>query len=316
MIKVQNLVKFYDRFQALKGVSFSVEKGSIMGFLGPNGAGKTTCMKILTGYMPPSAGSATVEGMDVEADSLKVRTLMGYLPESTPLYPDMIVYDFLGYVAQMRDIPQELRHKKILNVVKTCHLRQFVSKDIGQLSKGQRQRVGLAQAMIHDPQYLVLDEPTSGLDPNQIIEIRELIKELGQKRTIILSTHNLPEVQASCDRVLIIHEGNLVAIGSTEELTGGSQKIPRVQIKLASGNGAVSKQDLRNRLNGHGAVTKVVDEADEADDVFSFQVEGRQGEGDLRHALFRFAVDNNLVLLEMKKKETNLEGVFQQLTRK
>jgi len=313
MINADKLVKFYDTFQALKGVSFEVKPGEILGFLGPNGAGKTTCMKILTGYMPPTSGSATINGLSLDDDSLQIRQIMGYLPESTPLYGDMMVYDYLGYVANMRDVPAEKVHKKIITVAKTCDLKAFIKKDISQLSKGQRQRVGLAQAMIHDPQYMILDEPTSGLDPNQIVEIRELIKTLGKERTIILSTHNLPEVQATCNRVLIINEGEIVAHGGRDELLA-EQGVPRISVKIGSANGALEKKQVRETLKSYAGFSRVVDASDEGAQIFAFEVEGQKDGGDLRRTMFEFAVEQKWVLLEMRKHELNLENIFRKLT--
>ncbi|MCA9521979.1 MAG: ATP-binding cassette domain-containing protein [Myxococcales bacterium] len=315
MIKVDNLVKYYDTFQALKNVSFTVNKGEILGFLGPNGAGKTTCMKILTGYMPPTSGSASINGMDIRDDSLTVRQILGYLPESTPLYTDMMVGEFLAYVAAIREIPDGDVKARITEVAKTCDLKAFINKSIGQLSKGQRQRVGLAQAMIHRPQYLVLDEPTSGLDPNQIIEIRELIRELGKDRTIILSTHNLPEVRATCNKMLIIHEGKIVLHGSPEELEEQHRQAPRVIVKIASGNGELKKTDVRKKLDQSTAFTRVVEKDDEGNGVFSFEIEGQKGEGDLRRVMFQYVVAQNWVLLEMRQQEMNIENIFRQLTK-
>ncbi|MCC6396317.1 MAG: ATP-binding cassette domain-containing protein, partial [Bacteroidetes bacterium] len=217
-ISVRNLTKVYGEQKAVDDISFDVNTGEILGFLGPNGAGKTTTMKILTCYMPPTMGSVQVDGLSIDEHSLEVRKKIGYLPEMNPLYHDMNVLDYLEYSAQLHGLRKGAVHHRIKEMVRVCGLESVRHKDIGEMSKGFRQRVGLAQAMIHDPEVLILDEPTSGLDPNQIVEIRNLIKELGQAKTLILSTHILSEVQATCDRVLIINEGKIVADGSPEKL--------------------------------------------------------------------------------------------------
>src|SRR5512140_2504419 len=211
MIEVERLTRTFGTTVAVRDISFSVARGEVLGFLGPNGAGKTTTMRILTGYLPPDSGTVTIAGFNVDTDSIEVRRRMGYLPESATLYEDMGVIDYLEYVAEMRGFKGAERTRRVSRMIDVCGLGSMVAKSIGQLSRGFRQRVGLAQAMIHDPDLLVLDEPTSGLDPNQIVEIRDLIRTLGREKTIILSTHILPEVQATCSRVMIISDGSLVA---------------------------------------------------------------------------------------------------------
>src|SRR5258708_16214952 len=225
MISIEGLTKDYGTTHALQGLNFQVPRGQIVGFLGPNGAGKSTTMKILAGYATPTAGTARIAGMDVTVDSIATRRLLGYLPENNPLYEEMIVVDFLDFVAQVRGIPAAERRARMKNTAERCGLVSVIGKKIGELSKGFRQRVGLAQAILHNPDLLILDEPTSGLDPNQIVEIRSLIKELGKEKTVILSTHILSEVQSTCSRVLIINDGRLVADDSPERLPtseGGS----------------------------------------------------------------------------------------------
>src|SRR6516162_2216540 len=221
MISIEGLSKSYGATQALRGVSFEVPRGQVVGFLGPNGAGKTTTMRILAGYASPTSGSAKVGGIDVVLDPIASRRMIGYLPENNPLYEEMMVLDFLHFVARVRGVAAGEERERIKNAVERCGLKSVISRDIGQLSKGFRQRVGLAQAILHDPDLLILDEPTSGLDPNQIAEIRHLIKELGREKTVILSTHILSEVQSTCGRVLIINEGKLVADDSPERLALG-----------------------------------------------------------------------------------------------
>lgn len=223
-IIVENLGKSYGDFRALDGVSFKIKPGEIVGFLGPNGAGKTTTMKILTCFMAPSEGKASVGGYDVYADSIEVRKRIGYLPESVPLYDEMMVYDYLNFIAEIRGIPTKKRHDAIAKVVELTGLKHMISRDIGELSKGYRQRVGLAQAIIHEPEVVILDEPTSGLDPNQIVEIRDLIKEIGKEKTVVFSTHILQEVAAVCDRIILIVEGKIIADDSVEGLENRIKK--------------------------------------------------------------------------------------------
>ena len=218
MIQVENLTKDYGPFRAVDSVSFNVRKGEVLGFLGPNGAGKSTTMKILTCFLAPTGGTARVAGLDVYEHSLEVRKRIGYLPEDTPIYRDMTVLEFLEFVAEMRGMSRDKRQAGIREVGGRCGLGDVAGKLIGELSKGYRQRVGLAQAMVHDPDIVILDEPTSGLDPNQIVEIRDLIREVGREKTVILSTHILPEVQATCSRMIIINKGKVVADGTPDEL--------------------------------------------------------------------------------------------------
>ncbi len=217
-IVVENLGKNYGDFQALDGISFKIRPGEIVGFLGPNGAGKSTTMKILTCFMAPSKGRASVCGFDVYKASKEVRKRIGYLPESVPLYDDMMVFDYLKFIAEVRAIPSNKRQEAIKKVVSLTGLTNMITRDIGELSKGYRQRVGLAQAIIHEPDVIILDEPTSGLDPNQILEIRDLIKEIGKEKTVIFSTHILQEVAAICDRIIVLNEGRIVADDSVEGL--------------------------------------------------------------------------------------------------
>ena len=217
-IEVRDLTKFYGDFQALRGISFDVHRGEIVGFLGPNGAGKSTTMKILTCYMAATTGSAKVMNIDVAADSIGVRARIGYLPESVPLYDQMVVFDYLTHLAELRGVESEKRDAAVAHAVEVCGLVPVVAKKIDELSKGYRQRVGLAQALVHSPDVLILDEPTSGLDPNQIVEIRELIRSIGREKTVLLSTHILQEIEALCDRVILINGGTVVADGTFDAL--------------------------------------------------------------------------------------------------
>ncbi|MFH1761248.1 MAG: ABC transporter ATP-binding protein [bacterium] len=222
MIKVTNLTKRYGDFLALDGISFHISRGEIVGLLGPNGAGKTTTMNIITGYIPPTSGQAYIAGIDVSEDPVGVRRKIGYLPESTPLYNEMSIISYLRFVAEVRKINKSEINGKISEIIHTFGLENMLGKTIGQLSKGFRQRVGLAQAWIHEPDILILDEHTSGLDPKQQVEIRDLIRKIGEKRTVILSTHNLHEVQTTCDKLIIINQGRLIAQGKVEEIIAKS----------------------------------------------------------------------------------------------
>ncbi len=218
MIEVENISKSYGDTLAVDNISFSVEKGEVLGFLGPNGAGKTTVMKILTCFFPPDSGKASLFGYDISENPGEIKKLIGYLPENNPLYDDMGVYDYLNFIADIRGIEKAKKQKRIAEMVDICGLNREIFKDIHELSKGNKQRVGLAQALMHSPEILLLDEPTSGLDPNQIVEIRNLIKEIGKQKTVVLCTHILPEVEAACNRTIIINEGRVVAQGTPEEI--------------------------------------------------------------------------------------------------
>lgn len=313
MIKVANLQKSYGDHQALRGISFEVPRGQIVGFLGPNGAGKTTTMKILTCFMSPTAGSVTVDGYDVYDDPVEVRKKIGYLPESTPLYADMVVYDYLQYVAEMREIPKSRRHDRIATIARQCGATQFIGQEIGTLSKGQKQRVGLAQAMIHEPQILILDEPTSGLDPNQIVEIRTLIKEVGKNHTIILSTHNLPEVLQTCDRLLIIHQGNIVADGTPAELEASAARESRVLLQVVQPhNGVLDHDAARHRLSRIKHVHSV-SVAPSAGKTVRFEIQADTG-ADVRPDVFKLAVEEGWTVVELRRDSLDLEGIFRKLT--
>jgi ABC-2 type transport system ATP-binding protein len=271
MISVSNLTKSYGETVAVDGVSFSVQRGEVLGFLGPNGAGKTTTMRVLTTFIPPDAGTATLAGFDVQRSPREVCRRVGYLPENAPLYEDMGAVDYLFYVAGMRGIPSSQAWNRVKRVVDVCGLGPALTKKIGQLSKGFRQRVGLAQAMIHEPDILILDEPTSGLDPNQIIEIRQLIKEIGKEKTVILSTHILPEVSATCGRVIIIANGRLVGSGTPEELVFQAAGKAGVTVVLR-GDGS----DIAGGLEKLDAVLSVAFKGAEGDSL-RYRIEARDG---------------------------------------
>ncbi len=309
MIKIENLTKKYETAIAVDNISFEVQSGEILGFLGPNGAGKTTTMKMITCFMPPTSGTINVAGYDVFDQSFEVRQRIGYLPESAPLYLDMNVLEYLKFVAELRGLKGQKLAERTKEMIEITALKDVLHKDIGELSKGFRQRVGLAQAMIHDPEILILDEPTSGLDPNQIVEIRDVIKRIGRQKTIILSTHILPEVQATCSRVLIINRGKIVADGTPDELQrrfqGGGVRL-RVEFKAADHDAVKPRlQELQN-------VQSVVSTNGAKDAAFI--IEASEG-SDLREDVFRLAVKENWVLLEMHREHVSLENVFRDLTK-
>ena len=309
MIKVENLTKEYGSARAVDDVSFNVHKGEVLGFLGPNGAGKSTTMKMLTCFLAPTAGSAQVAGFDVFDQSLEVRQHVGYLPEDTPLYKDMSVLEHLEFAAHMHGMSGERVHSRIKEIGGRCGLSNVAGKLVGELSKGFRQRVGLAQAMLHDPDILILDEPTSGLDPNQIAEIRDLIKEVGKEKTVILSTHILPEVQATCSRMLIISSGKLVADGTPDELRA-REKATRYSLVIeANGANADAVKAKVAGLSGVALCQKVTGE----DGAYSFAIDG-DAKSDLRKLLYHAAVDNKWTLLELIRQAASLEDVFRNLT--
>lgn len=311
MIEARDLSKSYGQVHALKDVSFEVSRGEVLGFLGPNGAGKTTTMKILTCFIAPSGGTASINGADVFEDPMGVRRSIGYLPESTPLYTEMLVVEYLEFVAKMRGYTGTEARKRIKKAVEQTSLGDVIAKEIRQLSKGFRQRVGLAQALVHEPPVLILDEPMSGLDPNQAAEIRELIKEIGRERTVILSTHDLGEVQVTCDRVLIISKGKLVADDSPEELRERSGKASyRVTVADDAKGDEKRIRDLLAKVKG---VDRVRPRSADAKGELIFAV-SPSGSEDLRRELFRAAVDGGFVLLGLEKKAEGLDAVFRDLT--
>ena len=299
MIKVSNVTKIYDKQRALDNVSFEVSKGDITGFLGPNGAGKSTMMKIITCYIPATQGIINVEGFDTLEQSIEVRKQVGYLPEHNPLYLDMYVKEYLSFVAGLH-LPDSQIKNRVDEMIELTGLTVEMKKKIGALSKGYRQRVGLAQAMIHNPKVLILDEPTSGLDPNQLIEIRALIKNLGKEKTVILSTHIMQEVSAICNRVIIINKGKIVADDASEIL---QQKAGAENSILAEFGKETGINDLK-KIEG---VTKVTSLGQN-----KFRIHAM---GDVRNAVFQFAVTTNNSVLSLQKEERNLEEVFHELTK-
>ncbi|MGE4289600.1 MAG: gliding motility-associated ABC transporter ATP-binding subunit GldA [Salinivirgaceae bacterium] len=300
-IEVSNITKLYGEQRALNQVSFKINTGEIVGFLGPNGAGKSTMMKIITGVIPASEGEVTVAGLNVMNQSMDVKRIIGYLPENNPLYLEMYVKEYLEYVGQTYKI-KNLKYK-VQEMVEKTGLTREQHKKIGALSKGYRQRVGLAQALIHDPKVLILDEPTSGLDPNQIIEIRNLISEIGKEKTIMLSTHIMQEVEAICDRILILKQGTLVADNSTRGIQENWEA--EKQVVLIEFAEKINKEEL---LAISGVLTVV-------NASTRYWMVEAASEKDIRHDLFQFAVKQNIPILSMQRKEKSLEEVFQELTK-
>lgn len=310
MIDARDLTKHYGTVAALRNASFQVNRGEVVGFLGPNGAGKTTTMKILTCFIAPSAGTAEVGGVDIFDDPLAVRELIGYLPESTPLYTEMLVFEYLQFAGKMRGLRGAGLEARLRQVVEETSLGEVLGKSIGELSKGFRQRVGLAQALIHEPPVLILDEPMSGLDPNQASEIRELIRDIGRERTVILSTHNLAEVRLTCGRVLIISQGQLVADDTPDELAARAGK-PRF-IATVKQNGH-SSSEIREVFSFIGDAQSVKEQSGGAPGELRVEVVPK-GNQDLRAEIFRAAVSAELVLLGLEQRGENLEDIFRQLT--
>lgn len=302
-ITVTKLTKLYGQQKAVDDISFQVKTGEILGFLGPNGAGKTTTMRAITSCIFPTEGKISIGNLDVHEDTEEIKKLIGYLPENNPLYQDMYVLDYLKFVAEMRNIPEKEIDNRILEMIHVCGLQTEKHKKISELSKGYKQRVGLAQALIHNPPVLILDEPTSGLDPNQIIEIRELIKRIGKAKTVILSSHILAEVEATCDRIMIINNGRLVADGTPEQLRKRSGGVEVLKIKIEDGN----KERIYEALKNLAGVTHV----DPVNEEFLLHVE--EGKS-LPRSIFKLCVDNSWVLTEISPVHTKLEDVFRELT--
>ena len=311
MINIKNLTKKYGGFTAVDDLSFNINKGEIVGLLGPNGAGKTTTMKIITCFMPATEGQVKIAGLDVNKDTLKIRKLIGYLPENAPLYPELNVLEYLKYIAEIRGIPLSQRKDAIEKVIDQCGLKSKIRNEISELSKGYKQRVGLAQALIHDPEILVLDEPTNGLDPNQIIEIRELIKKKKKKKTIILSSHILSEVEATSDRVLIINNGKIVASGTPEELRDQSTGKAVIHVQVEG----TPKTEVIAKLEKLKGVKKITGKQGERRGVQALTVEA-EADTDLRKPLVHHILKSGYELLEMTREEVSLEDVFIKLTKK
>jgi len=302
MIDVEGLTKDYGARRAIDNLTFNAQKGEILGFLGPNGAGKTTTMRILTGYMPPTLGQARVAGFDVVDQSLEVRKRVGYLPETVPLYPDMTVFEYLKFMADLRKLPNA--EDRVDDVLEIVHMEQRADGYISNLSKGMRQRVGIAQALLHQPEVLILDEPTIGLDPAQIIYVRDLIREIGKERTVLLSTHILSEAQQLCDRVLIINNGRIVAEDTPERLQSSLAGVQRISLQV-QGDG----DGLESMLKSISGIHRVVSTADGV-----VEIESPPGE-DMRPTIARKVIQAGYDLLTIKTVGLSLEDIFMKLTR-
>lgn len=306
MIQVTGLTHYYGPHPAIQDVNFGVRRGEILGFLGPNGAGKTTTMRILTGYMPPTRGKVTVDGYDIVEKSLEVRRKIGYLPETVPLYTDMTVTNYLRYMGTLRGMAPRAIKRRINDVIDVCRLEQYRKTFIGKLSKGFRQRVGIAQAIIHEPEVLVLDEPTIGIDPIQVVETRKLIQDLGKEQTVVLSSHILPEVSAICERVLIINEGRIVAEDTPSNLADRLQGMERMEIEIG---GTVA--EVLPVLRSVEGITDVSHRRSEDREIYTIQI--RRGL-DLRDEISRAVISSGWSLLSMQSVGMSLEDIFLRLT--
>jgi ABC-2 type transport system ATP-binding protein len=306
MIKVENLTKRYAGQTAIQDLNFEVGKGEIMGFLGPNGAGKSTTMRILSSFMPPTSGRASIAGFDIFEQSLQARAHLGYMPENVPLYNDMRVTEYLDYRAALKGVPHRRVAERVGDVKELCGLKEVEKKIIGNLSKGYRQRVGLADALVHEPDLLILDEPTSGLDPNQIRQVRDLIKNLGKQHTILLSTHILPEVEMTCSRVIIINRGRIEACDTPENLLGRIRTAGGVFVEAKVGN-----DDGAEELRKIGGVRDVTVSVDGDWQVFALRVEANT---DVREEVYRLASARHWTLRELSQRRATLEDVFVEIT--
>ena len=309
MIHVENLSKYYKDNCAVDQIDFDIQKGEILGLLGPNGAGKTTTLRMLTGFLRPTSGTVRVKDYTIDNDALEIKKLMGYLPEEAPLYHDMLAFDYLSYVADIRNIPKSDKHGRIRQVADLCGINEVMHQPIGQLSKGYKQRVGLAHAMMDDPEILVLDEPTSGLDPNQIVEIRKIIKRIGKEKTIIFSTHILTEAEATCDRIVIINQGQIVADGSADLLKKSVNPSNMIHLTLQQADFESLERHFK-ALDGIQQIERIA----ETDDHLQVRISCRAAD-DLRADIYRRIKDTEWILLDFRRETQNLETIFRQLTK-
>ncbi|PTY39917.1 ABC transporter ATP-binding protein [Brachyspira hampsonii] len=312
MISVENLNKYYGDFHALKGVSFEINAGEIVGILGPNGAGKSTTLRILTCYLSPTSGNAIIDGKSILNNEREVKKVIGYLPESAPLYDDMSVFDYLVYMAEIQELERSRLNERLKYVVEACSLKDVISKSIGELSKGYKQRVGIAGAIIHDPKILILDEPTNGLDPNQIVEIRELIKELGKEKTVLISTHILSEVEATCSRAIIINQGNVIADADPKHLTLNNGKENKISSRI--------KLSIKTSDDD----SKIIEKLKKIENVYDVKAEDNGDLKDItiysndeepREKIYAFIKSTDWIIYEMFRERENLEEVFHTLTK-
>ena len=310
MIRVENLTKYYNEFCAVDQINLHIRKGEILGLLGPNGAGKTTTLRMLTGFFLPTSGDIHVKEYSIRKDSLDIKRLIGYLPESAPLYHNMLVYDYLNYVANIRGIRPDKKISRLKKLSELCGLSGIMHRPISELSKGLKQRVGLAHAMMSDPEILVLDEPTSGLDPNQIVEIREIIRRIGKEKTIIISTHILSEAEATCNRVVIINQGKIVADGSTEslKLTGSQDHVINISLLNADEN------EVKKELDSIDGITEISTVNTDDPEMLSLKLTCMSTD-DLRGSIYRRIKMKDWVLMEFHQERKSLENIFRELTK-
>ncbi|MBU0993180.1 MAG: ABC transporter ATP-binding protein [Proteobacteria bacterium] len=310
MIHVENLTKYYHDFCAVDQISLDIRKGEIVGLLGPNGAGKTTTLRMLTGYFSPTAGDIRVKDLSIREDTLEIKKLIGYLPESAPLYHSMLVYDYLDYVASIRGLEKDRKLSRIRELSRLCGLSDIMHRTIGELSKGLKQRVGLAHALMNDPEILILDEPTSGLDPNQIVEIRKIIKQIGKEKTIILSTHILSEAEATCDRIVIINKGKIVADGSTNTIKHSASGENIIHISLVKADFKAVK-DAIQMIDGIVSIEK---DGSEEDEAVNIRVR-YDGDTDLREQIYEAIKSTDWVVMDFHQETVTLENIFRELTK-
>jgi len=309
MIHAENLTKYYHDFCAVNRISFDIHRGEILGLLGPNGAGKTTTLRMLTGYLEPTDGSIRIKDLAIDENPLEIKKLMGYLPESAPLYHEMIVYDYLNFVADIRQINPGEKQARIRDLANLCGLNEVMHRSIGVISKGYKQRVGLAHAMMGDPEILILDEPTSGLDPNQIVEIRKIIRRIGREKTVILSTHILSEAEATCDRIMIIHLGRIVADGSTADLRQTADEKRHIRIGLEGATFDTVKAQLES-VGSVQTINRVIE------DNKRVKIDLAYGAGpDIRSELYRRIKATDWSLYEFSQQTESLETIFRELTK-
>ncbi len=309
MIHVQGLTKYYQNFCAVDNISFDIKKGEIIGLLGPNGAGKTTTLRMLTGYFSPTSGDIKIKGQSVSEHQLEVKKSIGYLPESAPIYQDMLVYDYLTYVADIHGLNKTSKISRIRQLSDLCGLSNIMHQTIGELSKGLKQRVGLAHAMMSDPEILILDEPTSGLDPNQIVEIRKIIKEIGKEKTIILSTHILTEAEATCDRIIIINKGQIVADGTTNSIKDSHDSENTISISLKNADFTSVETEIKTIAGIH----KIKQLNSEQQDILRISI-NCTGNTDIREQVYAIIKNHDWILLEMYQDSNTLETIFRNLT--
>ncbi len=309
MINIQGLSKYYQEVCAVDNIDLTIKQGEIMGLLGPNAAGKTTTLRILTGYLSPSSGNVQIKNYTLTKDILKIKQLIGYLPETPPLYKNLFVYDYLSYLGQIRDMDKHTIQSRLQEVISQCGIKSVMHKKIGELSKGYQQRLGIAHALLHDPEILILDEPTTGLDPNQILEIRELIREVGKKKTVILSTHILSEAEATCDRMVIIHKGQIAANGTPQELKQASNYTPLIHLSLNN----AEESEVTSILSRISGVRQIESKTESSSPCLDLRIHCEPNL-DLRERIYATIKNTNWTLMEFYLQTQTLENIFKELT--